>query len=71
LHSPDQHLATACDHALHKMMVGRLGAVECSAEIAMPVLSGPSATTLLLRDRNRMRRIFFRRRGVRYFFIMN
>jgi len=37
----------------------------------MPVLSGPSATTLLLRDRNRTRRIFFRRRGVRYFFIMN
>jgi hypothetical protein len=56
---------------MHKMMVGPFGAVECSAEIAMPVLSGPSATTLLLRDRNRMRRIFFRRRGVRYFFIMN
>jgi hypothetical protein len=56
---------------MHKMMVGSLGAVECSAKIAMPVLSDASATTLLLRDRNRMRRNYFRSRSARNLFIMN
>jgi hypothetical protein len=56
---------------MHKMMVGRFGAVECSAKIAMPVLSDASATTLLLRNRNRMRRNFFRPRTARNLFIMN
>jgi hypothetical protein len=72
----DQHPATTRDHAImrscdHKMMVGSLGTVECSAKIAMPVLSDASATTLLLRDRNRMRRNYFRSRTARNLFIMN
>jgi hypothetical protein len=67
----DQHPATTRDHAMHKMMVGSLGTVECSAKIAMPVLSDASATTLLLRDRNRMRRNYFRSRTARNLFIMN
>jgi hypothetical protein len=56
---------------MHKMMVGPFGAVECSAKIAMPVLSDASATTLLLRDRNRMRSNYFRSRSAWNLFIMN
>jgi hypothetical protein len=49
------------------MMVGRFRAVECRKKIAMPVLSDASATMLLLRDRNRMRRIFFNAHSRRLF----
>jgi hypothetical protein len=49
------------------MMVGPLRAVECCKKIAMPVLSDASATMLLLRDRNRMRRIFFDTHSRRFF----
>jgi hypothetical protein len=49
------------------MMVGRFGAVECRKKIATPVLSDASATMLLLRDRNRIRRIFFNAHSRRFF----
>jgi hypothetical protein len=49
------------------MMVGRFGAVECRKKIATPVLSDASATMLLLRDRNRMRRFFFDPHSRRFF----
>src|ERR1700749_727365 len=51
----------ACVHTVVEMMVVGPGAVECSAKIAMSVLSDASATTLLLRNRNRPRRKFFPR----------